>query len=60
MKISFAEALEAYKDLKLGALSKAKGNKSEQYFSAVSCILRENGIEIQQEPTEKVSLITFC
>ena len=53
MKISYPEALEIYTDLKLGSILKSTGNKLEQYFTAVNCILKEMGIEIQKPPTEK-------
>ena len=53
MKISYPEALEIYRDLKLGSILKSTGNKSEQYFTAVNCILKEKRIEIQKPPTEK-------
>ena len=53
MKIPYHEAFEIYTDLKLGSILKNGGNKSEQYFTAVNCILTENGIKIQPQPTEK-------
>ena len=58
MKITFLETLEIYKDLNLGSMiPKAKGNKSESYFSAVSCVLRQKGVQIQPEPINKVSFL---
>ena len=54
MIITFQEAYEVYKHLKLGSIPKAHTTKSEQYFSAISLILEDKGIEILPEPTEKV------
>ena len=39
--------------IKLGSILRNGGNRSEQHFTAVNCILTEKGIKIQPQPTEK-------
>ena len=61
MKISFKSALVAYNGLKLGRFMKnGKGTKEFNSFFAASHLLKHHYVEVNPEPTEKVSSFENC
>ena len=58
MKITFQQAAEVYRDLKLGFVTQRKNSKdgchNDAMFTAVLCILNEFKVELRIEPSEEV------